>query len=177
VEARWTVEELVNLSQTYISHTGSRRVRWNPNPRLIRYYTSLGLLDRPFGVRGHTVYYGRRHLLQLLAIKALQSEGEPLAAIQERLQGLPDADLRSFAQLPDDWQTPQPEATRDDFWRLAPSTNDSGKQDLPLQGVTLAPGVILLLDTSTHTNIDLASLKSAAQPLISALRKAREETL
>ncbi len=174
-EPRWTVEQLVELSQGFISHSGSKRVRWNPNPRLIRYYASLGLLDRPFGVRGHTVYYGPRHLLQLLAVKALQSEGEPLGLIQQRLQGMSDEGLRSFAQLPPDWNTQAPEQTRPDFWKLRPQ-NDTVTPDFPIQGLTLAPGVILLLDTNTYSQVDQANLRAAAAPLLAALQAASRPT-
>lgn len=173
-ETRWTVQELVELSQSYRSHTGSKRVRWNPNPRLIRYYTSLGLLDRPFGVRGQTVYYGPRHLLQLLAIKALQSEGEPLGLIQERLQGMPDEALRSFAGVSQDAFPPRPSGapeSRNEFWRLRPQNDSVKQQDLPIQGLTLAPGVTLLIDRTTHTHIDVAKLLQAAKPLLAALQE------
>src|SRR5690348_15034744 len=50
----------------------SARVRDVPDVRTIRYYTTLGLIDRPAALRGRTALYGRRHLLQLVAIKRLQ---------------------------------------------------------------------------------------------------------
>ena len=59
------------------------RVREVPDPRTIRYYTTLGLIDRPAEMRGRTAFYGRRHLLQLVAIKKLQARGRSLAEIQQ----------------------------------------------------------------------------------------------
>ena len=75
----------------------SGRVRDVPDLRTIRYYTTLGLLDRPAEMRGRTALYGRRHLLQLVAIKRLQARGLSLAEVQERVVGLSDAALRRLA--------------------------------------------------------------------------------
>ena len=66
----------------------SGRVRDVPDRRTIRYYTTLGLIDRPAAMRGRTALYGLRHLLQLAAIKRLQAHGLSLAEVQQRLVGL-----------------------------------------------------------------------------------------
>jgi hypothetical protein len=104
----------------------SGRVREVPDRRAIRYYTTLGLLDRPAEMRGRTALYGRRHLLQLVAIKRLQARGLNLAEIQERL-------LARLAQLPgkcdpptaaEPSAEPAPERRSAAFWAAAPSTVD-----------------------------------------------------
>src|SRR4051812_31134874 len=79
----------------------SGRVREVPDIRTIRYYTTLGLLDRPSEMRGRTAYYGPRHLLQLVAIKRLQAEGLPLVEVQQRLAKASDENLERYAQLPE----------------------------------------------------------------------------
>lgn len=70
------------------------RVSALPDVRTIRYYTSLGLLDRP-RIEGRQGRYQRRHLLQLVAVKALQTLSLPLSEIQSRLYGLSDAELEA----------------------------------------------------------------------------------
>jgi DNA-binding transcriptional MerR regulator len=70
------------------------RVSAKPDARTIRYYSSLGLLDRPT-IQGRQAIYGRRHLLQLLAIKTLQLTSLPLAEIQARLYGLSDTEIEA----------------------------------------------------------------------------------
>ncbi|HWB07972.1 MAG TPA: MerR family transcriptional regulator [Pirellulales bacterium] len=75
----------------------SVRVRDVPDLRTIRYYTTLGLLDRPLDMRGRTAYYGWRHVWQLLAIKRLQLAGVPLVEIQQRLTGAEDRTLKKLA--------------------------------------------------------------------------------
>src|ERR671932_10436 len=90
----WTLDELcaqvaLALAADYAGQA-SGRVREVPDRRTIRYYTTLGLVDRPAAVRGRTALYGRRHLLQLVAIKRLQAEGRSLADVQVELAAAGD---------------------------------------------------------------------------------------
>src|SRR3954466_14180999 len=62
------------------------RISPAPDARTVRYYTTLGLLDRP-RIEGRQGHYGERQLWQLLAIKALQAADLPLAQIPQRLYG------------------------------------------------------------------------------------------
>lgn len=174
---------------TRFAETGgqSRRVRWEPNERLIRYYTTLGLLDRPAELRGRTAYYGDRHLLQLLAIKASQAQGLPLTEIQALLAGRTDSELQEVAGLPDDWRdhthadptgesraettTPPPR-----FWErraprldLPPERPEPSEEELPLVGLEVAPGVTLMLDRRRYPTIDPRQLSRLAAPLLQAL--------
>lgn len=69
-----------------------QRVSAAPDKRTIRYYTTLGLLDRP-EIEGRQAKYGDRHVMQLVAIKALQSVALPLSEIQSMLYGLTSDEL------------------------------------------------------------------------------------
>ena len=73
------------------------RVAAAPDARTVRYYTTLGLLDRP-RIENRQARYGTRHLLQLLAVKGLQAFQLPLAEIQERLYARSDADLERLVE-------------------------------------------------------------------------------
>src|SRR3954468_4941789 len=99
----WTIDELgaQAVLALAVDQPGmpSQRIREVPDLRTIRYYTTLGLIDRPAPMRGRTALYGQRHLLQLLAIKRLQARGLALAEIQERLLGQTDSVLRRLAQV------------------------------------------------------------------------------
>src|SRR5919202_6540270 len=68
----------------------SGRVRDVPDARTVRYYTTLGLVDRPAAMRGRTALYARRHLLQLVAVKRLQAQGRSLADVQVELAAAGD---------------------------------------------------------------------------------------
>jgi DNA-binding transcriptional MerR regulator len=77
------------------------RVRDVPNERLVRWYVTVGLVDPPLSRRGRVARYGRRHLLQLVAVKRRQAEGRSLAEIQAELAGATDEALAAVARVPD----------------------------------------------------------------------------
>ncbi|BCJ46635.1 hypothetical protein GCM10010168_38420 [Actinoplanes ianthinogenes] len=126
----WTMEELVDrvraaLAAEY-SGAPNGRVRDLPDRRSIRWYSTIGLVDRPLGTRGRNALYGPRHLLQLVAIKRLQAAGRTLAEIQAELAGAPEEVLTEVARVPADLlsgdPSPAPEATtRPPFWKAAPA--------------------------------------------------------
>ena len=69
-----------------------------PSARAVRFYVANGLLDRPEGA-GTAATYGYRHLLQLLAIKIRQREGQTLDAIRQEMREVTgDALERRVAQ-------------------------------------------------------------------------------
>jgi DNA-binding transcriptional MerR regulator len=96
-EPQWTLPELAaevaaQLARNYEA-TENGQIRPVPDERSIRYYTSLGLIDRAAAMRGRTALYGRRHLAQVVAIKRFQAVGKSLAEIQRLLPTLDDATL------------------------------------------------------------------------------------
>jgi DNA-binding transcriptional MerR regulator len=136
------------------------QVRAVPDERTIRYYATLGLLDRPLAMRGRTALYGPRHLAQVVAIKRLQSAGRSLAEIQELWPSLDDG---SLARMTGVAVEAQPRGARADFWKRS-----AGAQ----LRVELAPGVALVLASSPPLSpSDLAAIRAAAEPLIAELAK------
>src|SRR5215470_10194755 len=102
MDGLWTIDELSAgvagaLTADYPGQSNGR-VRDVPDRRTIRWYTTIGLLDRPAAMRGRTALYGRRHLLQLVAIKRLQANGQTLAEIQTELYGATDTTLTDIAR-------------------------------------------------------------------------------
>jgi DNA-binding transcriptional MerR regulator len=101
----WRLEHLVQLAGQALSaapYEGqtSGRVRNVPDARTIRYYSTIGVLDRPLEMRGRTAYYGRRHLLQIVAVKRLQARGMSLVNIQKNVAGADNSSLERWAALP-----------------------------------------------------------------------------
>jgi DNA-binding transcriptional MerR regulator len=104
-QPRWTIAELGRKVADALATTGyegpvNGQVRAVPNERSIRYYTTLGLLDRPVEIRGRTALYGPRHLMQLVAIKRLQARGHSLAEVQAMLAGASHRKLARIADVP-----------------------------------------------------------------------------
>src|SRR5919201_6274725 len=114
--ALWTLGDLTDrvAAALAVGYRGQRsgRVRDVPDQRAIRWYTTLGLVDRPTAMRGRTALYGRRHLLQLVAIKRLQAEGHSLAEVQVELAAASDERLERIARLPAQPTGPAPPPDR-----------------------------------------------------------------
>src|SRR4051812_45044103 len=184
----WTIDELGAVATAALAEgydgPPNGRVRDLPDRRTIRYYTTLGLLDRPLELRGRTALYGRRHLLQLVAIKKLQARGLSLAEVQRALVGQPDEALEEQGGLgPGPGSggaaasaTPSAPVRADrgaDFWRAVPAPpSEPGPADAVdvLQGVRLAEGVTLLLAPSRPLGeADLRAVRKAAAPLLALL--------
>lgn len=188
----WTIEQLPDqvaalLADNYEGQSNGR-VRELPNGRTIRWYTTIGLVDRPVAMRGRTALYGRRHLLQLAAVKKLQSAGRTLAEIQELLLGATEGRLAELAQVPriDVVSRPVDLKVSGNFWksidhgRLAAEPDAVDDSVLPaaddtvaksVHGIRLGDSVTILLDAATRApDVDeLAAIESVAAPLLELL--------
>jgi DNA-binding transcriptional MerR regulator len=139
---RWRLEELVDLAGQALNAApyegqSSGRVRDVPDARTIRYYTTLGVLDRPLEMRGRTAYYGRRHLLQIVAVKRLQARGMPLVDIQRNIAGADNSSLKRWAALPAGfWETV---LARPDACAIPPTPDDLLASAAPAPGTEGRP--------------------------------------
>jgi DNA-binding transcriptional MerR regulator len=174
------------------------RVRDVPNERLVRWYVTVGLVDPPLSRRGRVAQYGRRHLLQLVAVKRRQAEGRSLAEIQAELAGATDEKLAAVARVPGTLPAPEAPAVPGRFWaRQAGRAErhaaeragrpvaaahgdpvDRGAVVAPgglVRGIRLAPGVTLLLDGAGREPDpdDLPEILNAAGPLLEELSRRR----
>jgi DNA-binding transcriptional MerR regulator len=167
----YRIDELAEAAAIALVAVGavppSARVSALPDRRMLRYYTTLGLLDRPLESRGRTAYYGRRHLLQIVAIKRLQAGGATLADVQARLAGATTADLERIADLPaTDGVVSPPAPARREFWRAPPAPAPA---PIPV-AVRLGPSVTLVVDaTRPLTDADHDALRAAAAPVLDHL--------
>ena len=71
------------------------RVSSELNERTLRYYISEGLMDAPIG-KGSAAVYSKKHLLQVLVVKALQARYLPIKRIREILWGKSDKELEGI---------------------------------------------------------------------------------
>lgn len=193
MSASWTIQQLGREVEACLAgdeEPANGQVRAVPDERTIRYYTTLGLLDRPT-LRGRTALYGRRHLAQLVAIKRLQAEGRALAEIQRVLPTLDDAALAKLSGV--GLGASRRRAGRRDFWRgagtvVAAAPPDAREPDgetttdapsdertpslASLLELTLAPGVRLTLHAARPaSDADAAALLVAAAPLLAELER------
>lgn len=89
--APWNARGLASHATALVDAAGMRptntSARATPSARAIRFYVANGLLDHPEG-KGTAATYHYRHLLQLLAIKIRQREGQTLDVIKVELADL-----------------------------------------------------------------------------------------
>ena len=87
--APWNARGLAAHVTALVDAAGMRptnaSARAAPSARAVRFYVSNGLLDRPEGT-GTAAIYNYRHLLQLLAIKIRQREGQTLEVIKREMR-------------------------------------------------------------------------------------------
>jgi DNA-binding transcriptional MerR regulator len=100
-EPEWTMDDLIDrvrdaLPRLVAGGQPRYKVTDVPDARTVRYYISLGLVDQPHGRRGTFALYGKRHLLQVLAVKKLQAEYLPIRKIEALLAGRDDAALEAL---------------------------------------------------------------------------------
>ena len=193
----WTLKALVAQVALALEHMSldqdSGRISDIPTARTIRYYTTHGLMDKPLGFKGRTALYGVRHLLQIIAIKRLQTLGLTLGEIQDRLAGLDEAALQEVARLPAALQPAQaqdeafgePQETGAPFWERMPAQVNLAQEDeapahdaMPVgfvQGVQLTEQVTLMLQPPGRALDveDLDAIRAAAGPLLALLKKRR----
>jgi DNA-binding transcriptional MerR regulator len=166
----------------------SKRIRAIPDTRTIRYYTTLGLIDRPAQMQGRLALYGHKHVLQIVAIKRLQAHGEPLAAIQQKLVGATSRKLSQIADLPADFwdaadrylakpkrkESPErlapPVASSypmgsmpgpEDFWATAPAI----ATPIPETPSEAAAGVLLRVNLHSSVDLTITLPSGATKPI------------
>lgn len=147
-----TLEELCGAVGKELARRGlgtqpDGRVVPAPDVRTVRYYQTYGVLDRP-AREGREVRYTERHLLQLLAIKALQAVGLGLADIQKRVYGCSNLELETLLQ-----SVERPPDVRPLLWRE----------------LTLEPGLKLMVEQSWSPGRSPADLENRVKAALAAL--------
>jgi len=153
-----TLEELTREAERILRQRGlaaegdDHRVSEVPDPRTIRYYTTLGLLDRPV-ISGKQARYTMRHLLQLLAIKALQRTGFSLSRIQQRLYGRNESELEAL------------------FNSIVVEEREPDIVPVTWREVVIAPGLKLMAEGDWVPPNDMEALQKRFNAALAALKK------
>jgi DNA-binding transcriptional MerR regulator len=200
-EPRWTLDELVGrvaatLAGPAYPGAPNRRVRDVPDKRAVRWYATIGLVDRPAAMQGRTALYGPRHLLQIVAIKRRQAAGRSLAEIQSEVTGATNETLRRLAGVSAELLAAPPQSAvsqaekrpaeparnRARFWmdrpaapRSRPDTEDPRADGATvLAAVTLPGGALLILPrqgdlAGRPDDHDVSAIRAAARPLLDLL--------
>jgi DNA-binding transcriptional MerR regulator len=185
----WTLPELVDECATKIRALPAPtngQVRAVPDERTIRYYATLGLLDRPAAMRGRTALYNARHLAQIVAIKRLQLMGRTLSEIQALWPTLDDQTLTRMSGVNVAGTTANP--SREEFWKREPIETHPSipvESAAPAAGVDRHTAIAISIELAPHISIslpmpsgglsqaDVRALRAAAAPLLNELARRR----
>jgi hypothetical protein len=186
MDAGWTLDVLVEHVRDALDALGldqaSGRVSDVPDARTIRYYRTLGLVDRPLGTRSRRKLYGERHRQQLIAIKRLQARGLNLDTIQTMMLSMSPAALADLAGA----ERPAPvwpagaaggeDGRARPFWKVGPppapvpaTTTPSPPSAQPLAGLQLGPLTLTFAAGRTPNTDDVEALAALAGPVLDAL--------
>ncbi|MBL1211054.1 MerR family transcriptional regulator [Geminocystis sp. GBBB08] len=96
----WLIDEFVEVANQLLplylpDIKGNSKVKEEINTRLVRSYTSQRLMDEPIR-QNRYAFYRYRHLLQLLLIKRLLSDGISTTAINDLLTSKTNEELKSL---------------------------------------------------------------------------------
>ncbi|MBT3219334.1 MAG: hypothetical protein HN348_09610 [Proteobacteria bacterium] len=138
---------------------GDDRVALFPDSRTLRYYQSLGIMNRPVRYDSRTAIYGYISLLQGVCVKLLQSRGFSLAQVQNALKGATVTKLESAileamgvgttAELIEPASQPLPPPVHDRRPGVplpAPTPSTAPEMTRRLVSVEVVPGVVVTID-------------------------------
>lgn len=189
MDETWTLSELVAEAAARLEALPppkNGQVRAVPDERTIRYYGTIGLLDKPAAMRGRTALYARRHLAQVVAIKRMQAAGKSLADIHALWPSLDDVTLARMTgvELParrrtaraEFWKRPSSPAPAPQAQALPSSPPSSAGANAPASAVELrielASGAFLTVGIADGVSLspaDVHALRAAAAPLVTEL--------
>jgi DNA-binding transcriptional MerR regulator len=185
-----TLTELASYAESITGSAGitasSGRVHSTPDERMIRFYTTRGLIDKPTRSPDRTARYGSRQLAQVLAVKRLQSRGQSLDSIVASLHNLSTTELLAIADLPPGSMpadlasgSQDPKRSQRDFWSTTPTKQPPSpqiasvsKETLPQTqlAVVVSKDLTLLITTSSPPDAQLTTaLAAQAAPLVALL--------
>ena len=92
-------DEAARVLNQYVPRQERASVTEVPDERMVRYYSTEGLISPPEAKQGPSAVYGYSHLLQLLVIKRLQADHLPIRKIKELVEGKTERELEQLLDV------------------------------------------------------------------------------
>jgi DNA-binding transcriptional MerR regulator len=92
-------DEAARVIDQYVPRQERASVTEVPDERMVRYYSTEGLISPPEARQGPSAVYGYNHLLQLLVIKRLQADHLPIRKIKELVEGKTERELEQLLDV------------------------------------------------------------------------------
>ena len=99
IGANQLADEAARLIPRFVPRQERGSVSEVPDERMVRYYSTEGLISPPEGKQGLSAVYGYSHLLQLLVIKRLQADHLPNRKIKEVVEGKGERELEQLLDI------------------------------------------------------------------------------
>ena len=101
-DTQWALDDFVEVANQllpqFLPDGGAEsRIQETVNVRLVRHYTTSGLLDKPLK-QGREARYTYRHLLQLLLLRRLLAEGYSSGAVGQLVANKTNQDMEGLLQ-------------------------------------------------------------------------------
>jgi len=152
------------ISRLGIEQDPLSRVSAVPDIRTFRMYRTQKLVDPPNTKAGSAGVYGRKHVVQLAAIKSLQAQRLPLRRIRMALANASTRRLEKIIRYPAG-QSPTPPATK---------RSDTGPQkDRRWLQLQPADGVLLMVAEDVVTSSRSSSLRAIGEMVSASLLSCR----
>ncbi|MFN3197225.1 MAG: MerR family transcriptional regulator [Bradymonadia bacterium] len=138
--AELTLSQLVEVATTLLRRApqaSDERVSAAPDARTVRYYQTLGLVQRPSRYQGRTAIYGFVQLLQIICVRLLQARGYSLNQVQQALTGVGAPQLEA--------------AALDGLGGGSPAPTPPTHTVTALTSAEVAPGVVITIDPRVVT--------------------------
>jgi DNA-binding transcriptional MerR regulator len=154
----FSLDELVRTASRLVTSASvtqpDARVADLPDARGVRYYQTLGVVDKPLRYEGRQAVYGYRHLLQIVAVKRLQAQGHSLSQIQQALLGMTNGRIEEAVLA-----AAEPSAPRGSEHPVESTPEWRAEQ--------VAPGVVVLLNAGevAHPRQVLSQIKRSLSGL------------
>jgi DNA-binding transcriptional MerR regulator len=149
------------LGELGIQQDPQSRVAALPDLRAFRLYRARGLIGPPNTKEGVAGVYGRRQLLQLVALKALQSQRYPLREIRSRLSRANEAELEKLIRQPQGGGKASPITNR--------SASGPTKKDTRWIQFQLTEGAFAMVAEETLTSSHPSELRALGETLAASL--------
>ena len=147
MQVNMSIEQLASKVTAWCDQHGvvpaNGQVATETQPRTLRYYRTMGLMDSPAAGGG----FSQRHYLQACAVRVLQADGLPLARIHSLLFGRTDEELLGILQAA---EAKQP--------HKLPSGQE-GAATAPLQTVPLGPD-FLIISRRPHLRLSESQIRN-----------------
>jgi DNA-binding transcriptional MerR regulator len=101
-------DEAARLLDQFVPRQERGSVTEVPDERMVRYYSSEGLIASPEGKQGSAAVYGYAHLLQLLTVKKLQADHLSIKNIRELVEGKAERELEQILNIGGSGRTERP---------------------------------------------------------------------